>query len=226
MVAMLPKELVQLAEEPERGGSDTGSDAELSFPAVEGIDWNIALQHASGYEMVKETVVSFLTTLDGEAEYLEECCKVMHTDEEAINKYRIKVHSMKSSAALIGAMELSGKAKELEHSARELDVENVLTKTPDFLQEWRSYKEKLLVCINTEEKLEIEDMSEIVTNLENLRAAMDEMDVDTADELMKQLNRYQYTPEVQADMDRLAVCVMNLDSEQAAGIIEGLMNKL
>ena len=224
IVTMLPKELVQ---EADAGNcDDTAKESDMNLPVVDGIDWKIALQHASGFEMLKDTIYVFSTMLDGDADYLEKCCNSMTTSEEAVQQYRIKVHAMKSSAALIGAMELSGKAKELENLAKERNVESILEKTPEFLQEWRSFKEKLAVCLETDEKIMLEDVSELIISLHRLKEAMEEMDVDTADDIMKQLCQYKYTSDVQADMDQLAICVVNLDAEQANSIIEGLMDKI
>lgn len=224
MVAMLPKEVVQITEET--ASVDTNKEADILLPDVDGVDWEIALQHASGYDMVKETVYSLYTTMDGDADYLEECCEEMHTMEEAVQKYRVRVHAMKSSTALIGAMELSGKAKELEDLAKEKQVTSILEKTPDFLKEWRLLKEKLAVCVEADEKIALEDVSDIIIGLQSLKEAMEDMDIDAADEIIMRLRQYRYEPDVQEGIDRLSVCVVNLDSEKACDIIEGLMNKL
>ena len=61
---------------------------------------------------------------------------------------------MKSSAALIGAVPLAGMAKILEFAAKEHNVEKIRTLTPAFLEEWRSYKNKLknFVILKEEER--------------------------------------------------------------------------
>ena len=50
---------------------------------------------------------------------------------------------MKSSAALIGAVSLSGVARMLEELAGEHQYEQVCMVTPVFLQQWRSYDKRL-----------------------------------------------------------------------------------
>jgi HPt (histidine-containing phosphotransfer) domain-containing protein len=64
---------------------------------------------------------------------------------ESLRQYRVKVHSMKSSAAMVGAVGLSGMAFCLEKAAREGKLDVIWYVTPSFLEEWRSYEDKLAV---------------------------------------------------------------------------------
>lgn len=133
---------------------------------------------------------------------------------------------MKSSAALIGAIKLSEDAKELENAARSAEVDMIISKTPDFLVQWRNYKEKLAVCIVEEEKKQIKDTSEVLNDLQVLQEAMENIDIDAADEAMKRLRQYQYADEIQSKVEQLAATVVNLDSEGASLLIEELRNVL
>ena len=203
IMAMLPEELVIHQEE-----TIVSKPQIIAMPEVEGIDWQIALQHCSNQETLMATVFDFYTTMEAEADYFE--------------NYRIKVHSMKSSAALIGAIKLSEDAKELENAARNAKVDIIISKTPGFLVEWRNYKEKLAVCIVEEEKKQIKDVSEVLNDLQVLQEAMENMDIDEADETMKRLRQYQFADEIQSKVEQLGVAVVNLDSEGAGSLIEEL----
>lgn len=68
----------------------------------------------------------------------------------AWRQYCIKVHSMKSSAALIGAMGLSGMALTLKKAANEGNVTVIKQISPFFLNEWNRYKEIISECLGTE----------------------------------------------------------------------------
>ena len=223
IVSMLPQELVEEYETVDCAGNDES----ISLPDVDGIDWDIALQHASNLENLKETLFVLYTTLDGDADELEAYyTKMRNNDGNAIQNYRIKVHAMKSSASLIGAMKLSQSAKELEDAAKTNDTDFITENTITFIKDWRSYKDKLAVCIETEEKKQVEDVTDILNALQELKYAMDNLDIDTADEIMNQLRQYEYSPEVQEDMEQLSVHVVNLDSEQAQEVIDMLISKL
>ena len=227
--AWLPKELMvrEVAEENldgsavENAGNVENADNDL--PAIEGVDWESALMHLPDKELLLETVYDFYSTMSGEADFLQNCYE--HLDEDKmLDSYRIKVHAMKSSAALIGINGLSEKAKALEVAAKDGNIEVIQEKTEDFLVEWRGYKEKLSVCITKEEKEEAADLSLVKGKLDELKEAMDFMDIDKADEIMKELRSYQYSEEITQKMESLGAAVVNLDGMTATDLIDEILN--
>ena len=196
------------------------------LPAVEGIDWNYGLLHLKDVQLLKDTVIDFYRTIDSEADALEKWYGQIEVSEEALRQYRIKVHGMKSSAALIGAAPLSGVARLLEYAARDGILEVIESVTPVFLTDWRSYREKLKVCIPQEEKQEIADMSVVVDLLEHLCMAMEDMDIDASDADMEELRKYEFGEEIQTLVDALDTAVVNLDSDGGAELIEKIIGKL
>lgn len=230
IMEMLPEKLVVL-DVAETGENLTPENVLSAIPkeflpTVEGIDWDYGLLHLKDAQLLKDTVIDFYRTIDSEADYLEQQYSVIDESEEALNKYRIKVHAMKSSAALIGAAPLSGVARLLEYAARDGILEVIHSVTPVFLTDWRSYKEKLQVCMPQEKKQDIEDMSVIVGLLERLQFAMEEMDIDVSDEIMDELRRYEYAGEVQSLVDELGTAVVNLDSNTATERIAEIVKKI
>ena len=196
------------------------------LPTIEGIDWHYGLLHLKDEELLKDTVIDFYRTIDSEADALEKWFGLLDESEEALRQYRIKVHGMKSSAALIGAAPLSGVARLLEYAARDGILEVIESVTPVFLADWRSYREKLKVCIPQEEKQEIADISVVFDLLEHLRIAMEEMDIDASDADMEELRKYEFGEEVQTLVDELGTAVVNLDSDGGAELIEKIVGKL
>ena len=197
---------------------------ETPLPVIEGVDWESALLHLPDKEILLETVYDFYSTMNGEADFLQQCYENLEDNEEILESYRIKVHAMKSSSALIGIAGLSEKAKTLEFAARDGKKDIIYEMTEDFLKEWRSYKEKLSVCIQEEEKEEITDTVVITQRLDSLREAMDIMDIDMADEIMKELRAYQYSDEISEKMDSLGAAVVNLDVEAAEAVIDEIVS--
>ncbi len=154
----------------------------------------------------------------------------MQDDEmkEALSLYRTKVHAMKSSAAMIGAVELSHQAKLLEFAARDGRIYRVLAVTPSFINEWNTYKEKLSCFASTEEETEKTDYDyeSIIAYLNMLRNAMSEMDIDEADGLISTICEYEYPDEAAEDIEELKTAVETLDEEYTNEIIERLLAKL
>ena len=228
IIRLLPEELVQLGvTEPVDviGGSQSEGDskAEDALPMIDGIDWAYGLMHLPNRELLWETVKDFKKAILVEAKSLE---NFYYRDWK---QYRIKVHGMKSSANMIGAIVLGGMAKVLENAAANDDIETIDKLHPVFIREWLSYEEKLKVLVSeTDEKQtkEIEDDTVIFTYLEMLRMACMEEDMDEMDRLMALLEEFHYEEEIQAGMEELGALIINMDSDQAVSKIEELVNTL
>jgi len=203
---------------------------EVVLPELEGIDWNYAGMYCRDVAIIKDTVNQFYQTMETEAaqleHFLEQLGKSEEPDSKVLDRFRIKVHSMKNSAAMIGAVSLAGVAKMLEYAARDGKMDVIDTVTPVFLQEWENMKVILKPIAkeepdNKKEKPDYELTKEL---LHLLRSAIEEMDVDTADEIIRQLKRFAYSEIIMTEvMENLCLAVTNLDEEQTAvwtGIFE------
>ena len=96
--------------------------------------------------------------------------------KENLQQYRIKVHSMKSSANTIGAIVLGGMAKILENAAQNADIHIIGKLHSIFLTEWQSYSEKFEILFPPKEKTKIsQDTMKLTANLEILQQALEEL---------------------------------------------------
>lgn len=149
-----------------------------------------------------------------------------------MERYRIQVHAMKSLAATVGIVPLAGLANILEYAARDGKIETIISVTGTFLEEWRSYREKLqgVFGLTGGSGQEVTDYTIISALVEMVRLSMQEMDIDQADQAMGQLQAYSYPDEMGQNMRKLAEAVTNLDPEEAdrlavllSGQMEGMV---
>lgn len=227
LMELLPQEIVTRHEK-------TDTNKEIVLPDVDGIDWEYALLHTKDPGMLLETVRDYYNMIETEAGTLEGFWMQIRDDKEdekrkaAFAQYRIKVHAMKSSAAMIGAMSISGVAKLLEYAAAKEQSDVILPLTPVFLEQWRTYKELLKPCLHKEASYKEEavknsaDYDYIETLLNRLQEAMDEMDIDMADAVMEELRAYRYTEELSAVMEQMGSAVVNLDGELTQEYIQNI----
>lgn len=194
---------------------------EIDLPDLEGIDWGYALLHMNDTQILMDTVKCFYEMIDSEASKLEGFYQSIlsnEEDEEALSQYRVKVHAMKSSAAMIGAVPLSGVAKMLEFAARDGKIDVIKNVHSHFIAEWLRQKEVLKPCIPEdsedalEEKLPFNN-EKLQEYFQLLKAAMEDMDVDAADEIVGQLKQFAYPKELQGSMEDIYLAVTNLDGE-------------
>lgn len=226
IMEMLPKEKVVCTEtESVSAVQETAGETEQKeLPELEGIDWNYAKLYCRDDDILKEAVCHLYQTLEPEAEKLRQFYELTgqsdHAGSEAVNQFRIQVHSMKNSAAMIGAVSLSGVARMLEYAARDGKLDVIGQITPVFLREWQDMKEILRPVAEQEElvgKKEEPDAAFTRDLLRLLKKAIDEMDVDTADEIIQQLRQFAYPEKIMTEvMENLSLAAFNMDGEQAA----------
>ena len=113
-------------------------ESKEDLPQIEGIDSKAGLQNCGETGLFIEMLGLVYQGIQENSDAIQSAF-----DQEDLDMYRIKVHSLKSTARLIGAMELSKKAADLEKAAADNDIDMIREKTADLLELYRSFSEKL-----------------------------------------------------------------------------------
>ena len=197
---------------------------------VDGLDWQYAWLHLPDPELLEYTVREFYAQIRPAADRLEEAFQQIRPAADRLEPYRIQVHAMKSLAATIGLVPLAGMAKILEYAAKDGETERIASVTPVFLEEWRSYGQKLQgifgIGAQDGQKKEITDGSVIQALAEMLRLSVQEMDIDQADGCMRQLQEYRYPQEADQTVQKLAEAVTSLDQEETDRLAQALSSQI
>ncbi|MDD6570871.1 MAG: ATP-binding protein [Thermoflexaceae bacterium] len=227
-VKMEYSQIDRLNEDRRLDEKDNQEEIEQLLESLPEINLEYAYIHCNSPQDLYEIIVDFIKMTDYEADELESYAVKIHTDEEALKQYRIKVHSMKASAAMIGAVHLSGMARLLELAAINNKKDTIDNVTPVFLEEWRNYKEKLSPVTEREkrlvgnvEKIEL-NIDVLMEQLSMLCVAMQEMDVDRADGIVSLLKGFEYPDEYTDKMNELYTAVEALDADEVFKIAKSL----
>ncbi|MCR5304234.1 MAG: response regulator [Lachnospiraceae bacterium] len=245
--SILPPELIRpmTAEEREKigtGGNRSANPMPSDLPDVEGLDWNYAWLHLPDTDMLRDAAESFYEVIDLQADRLDGMYGALSPksgsrmddmrkdtgegEDDPISAYRIQVHGMKSSAATIGIVPLAGMAKILEFAARDGDIRVIRSMHDIFINEWRSYRDRMKGVFGLGEadvdhsSLEQGDAGVMNVMLDMLTPALEDLDVDTMDELMEKMKGYTFGPEVDELVPKLSAAVRDMDEEMALGIMD------
>ena len=221
LMDMLPPEKVKLPKNVNDSSGSTQREEEEVIPEVDGINWDFARLYCKDKKIWQDMLRRFAVTMEQEAQKLEkiyeQLCRLPEEAEQSAQAFRtycVQVHSMKGTAAMAGAVSLSGVAEMLELAAKEKNGKNVRDITPHFIEEWRKMKSRLLPLFadgETAEKnvLESETMR---TLLGIMKSAVEQMDVDRADEILRQLKEVSLpTEEMQQALAALCAAVTELE---------------
>ena len=123
-------------------------------------------------------------------------------------------------------------ANVLEYAARDLKKEDIVAVHPVFLKLLEHYRVELAACFEEEadeENLKIvneEDKAAIKEQLNKLKEAMEDIDVDTADPIIDDLLTYDFDENVKEKIDELKTAVVALDYEKVGALADEITEML
>ena len=219
LMDMLPAEKVNLLQNV-NGGSVQKKEEEVILE-VDGINWDFARLYCKDKKIWKDTLRQFAITMEQEAQKLEkeyeQLCRLPEKSEQSVQAFRaycLQAHSMKGAAAMAGAVTLSGVARMLEFAAKENNGKKVQDITPHFIEEWREMKNCLLPLFADGEPAEknVLESETMRTLLDIMKNAVEQMDVDRADEILRQLKEVSLPTEEmrQSEMERKKYCLWTI----------------
>ncbi len=206
----------------------TGDD-EITLPRVSGIDLNEALKSSTGEKMVAELMRTFCRSSVTDLGELEEeyYRGVTANDAEALELYKIRIHAMKNSAALIGAMNLSVMAKELEHAAGEGNTDYLKENHELFVKEYERIVSDLsdaLLGAGAGAEL-VMDSDAFMNNIELASRAMENYDTIELNNIMMKLSDASLpSEEMRQYVSELRDALKDFDRERFFGIIDKIWN--
>ncbi|MEG0806415.1 MAG: Hpt domain-containing protein [Lachnospiraceae bacterium] len=187
-------------------------DAVQAFPYTE--DTNLYLKN----------VTDFYDTIEERGELIESM-----EQKEDIKNYTIQVHSLKSSAKLIGATELSVMAAQLEQFGQEENWKKIHAHTPQILDVYRGYLSTLAPYILKEK--EIDDYrtisgEEFDDKLVTLKKALEDYDLDLAEEICEDFRHVFMSPSQRSKMNPIVEAIKKVEYEAGKELIEQMQQEL
>ena len=157
---------------------------------IEGLNTGRALQFLGSEKLYWSVLKDYYYMIDKKADLIKTL-----EEKEDWKRYMIEVHALKSISKQIGAEELSKLAAEMEQAGNRGDAGVIHRRTDDMLAFYRSYREILRPYFPEEKESAGEkkmDAEVLRTFFSEMRNAMDELDMDSMDELVKKMKAYRY----------------------------------
>lgn len=123
------------------GAAMTAEECE-ALPELEEFDWDYARMHIPDDAMLREMLGDIYRTMERDRLELEELAERI-SEPEALERYRIQVHALKSTMAAVGAMLLSRLARILEAAAKEGNIDRIRLLNPVLMEEMCKHRERL-----------------------------------------------------------------------------------
>ncbi len=225
---MLPGELLKETQGkvPEDAQKNVKEEEKLpELPQIEGVDWSYARLHLPDDALIRSTAEDFRRRLETERELVEGLERESASDE-GLKNYRIEVHALKSSAAMIGIMQLSALSALCERAAIDGDRQRIGLLTPILSEQITLYMNRLEPFARKAADKKTLDLTETAALLDMVKTAMQQLDFDAADGAMASLREYGFEGEAAQLIEALDAQVSALDAEGAvetADMLAGLL---
>ncbi len=202
---------------------DDGAE-DIILPDIDGFDWEAAQTHFKNPQVLWEFVRNFYKSYKSTAARIQKAYdSIDDTDGDSVNTYRIEVHALKSNAALFGNEVLSDMNRQLEEAAGNGDVSFIRRMHPVMMDEWERCMLSLSEYLTEKDKEIMSDAGWIFSMLSMLKMALEEMDYDKADAIMKDIMAYSYDEKISGDINELDVLISNLENVAAIAQIDSIL---
>lgn len=168
---------------------------DVSFLNVAG-----ALSLLKTEELFWTVLKEYYDTIEKKADSIEQ-----HRNQKEWKNYTIEVHALKSTSRQIGADDLSELAAALEKAGKEDNIAFIEANTDRALSMYRELKDRLCSFFPAEENVEKKtcEPTEIVAMLGELEYAIEDFDTLLIDEVIEEMDVYQYDEEYSVFFDKI-----------------------
>lgn len=186
-------------------------------------DIESAIKYVGSEKHLISVLEDFVCVLEGKAKKIDKLLR-----DRDFNNFTIEVHAMKSTARMIGALELSDKFRRLEELGKENNDSVLLVETPKtlkMLMMCKQYLKEFDIEIDSQ-NLQAASVEDKISVLDELKFALDKFDLDRADYCIEMLVGYEWDEELSSSIKELKAMVVDVNTAQAIPVIEEIMSKL
>ena len=214
----LPKEKIAPA-------SDDSSDGDCFIPdfvwKIRSIDVNAGILHCGSQKSYMDTLKTYFDSGQKNAEEIEK-----FWNGKDIKNTTVKIHALKSTSRVIGAMELGDFAARLEKAGEEGDVTLLETEIGNLLTMYRKLLTEMELLGSTDgeeagsDKPQISEQ-DIKKTYETISKLCEAFDFDGVAETVKSIEKYRFPESEAAKFETIKKAVDNFDYDLIPEIISG-----
>ena len=216
LIKYLPQEkiLLQEAKESLQDEQHERTALEEFYAHTEGLSYTEAIKNCATEAILTKTLQQFWNSINNNLRDIESFWR-----NDDIKNYTIKVHALKSSARLIGAMELSKQAAYLEECGNNNDTASISDFTPDLLDNYRKCQQKLSPLYAEDDDKEEISPERLHEAYEAIKEFTEMFDSDSIDGIMEMLRGYKIPDNESELFNKIATCA---DAADWGGLEEAL----
>ena len=218
LIEYLPPAKVQSAAENDAEENPAEKTLPEWLKEVDSINVADGVQHCGSVEAYLDALTVFAQSVISGANEIANFYKVSDW-----KNYTTKVHALKSSARVIGANELSERARRLEDAGNCGYIDEIKKDTDSLLELYISMAEKLSPLLQVEDDTDkpLIDAENLAEAYEALQGAAAEFDFDTAQMVLESLAEYKIPSDEKEKFEKIKSAANKPDWEELSGLLAG-----
>ena len=192
LIKYLPDELIELTKDDEKAASDAPPEIPIELTPLLNqnlISIKAGIDNSGGEDSFLSMLEIFESYADGN---LEELCK-FYSDED-FDSYTIKIHALKSSSRIIGALGLAQDAQDLENAGKAGEYDKIRVSHNDYVQKFQLVTDLIRQVLDkkNESKAPTPSAGSLLINeaYNQIRKSAKAMDYDTIEAVYKEMSAY------------------------------------
>lgn len=182
------------------------------------LDVKLALKLAGSETLFWKILREYAKTISKKTNLIQK-----HLDEKNWKKYTIEVHALKSFSRQIGALELADLAARMEQAGNNNDIDFIYANHEKMLEEYQAYEPILSNYLgnlmDTIKPKDSYDAGKVQSLLDSMQEAMDNLDADTMDHVVGELDKFMLPPEQETCFMQVKDAVEGLDTEACETVV-------
>ena len=227
IIKYLPGDYLETpAEEPEEALSDEECEklADGTNPfieklnSIEEIDVMSGLTNCGSAAILEFSIKKFYSSVSDRVVEIQQ-----FFEGEDWSHYAIKIHALKSTSRLIGAMGLSMRAENLELCADKGETEEILENHKTLMNDFLAFKKKLEVLFDEDAGAEkpLISEAELSANIKKIGNFAESFDIDGVDSVMSELSKFKIPEEYKDKVEKIHSMIENVDFISLQELLKG-----
>ncbi len=227
LIGLLPKDLIKEPDQVVLNDRGASTSEDLSWlSTVKDIDVEEGIINSGGVDPFIFSIKLFLDTIDDNAEVIRKAY-----EDENLALYIVKVHALKTSARIIGALELEALAQSLENAGNRKDIDFINANHKRLLDDYLAFKERLSrinetgdSADNSRKDVPLKEISqtELADAYRALRELSGQMDDDEILRIIGDLKEYRLPDEDAKRISSIEKALRTYDWDKVDAELKGL----
>lgn len=215
-IVQTDKAVVDIANKNEK--AQEAKAAEDGRLVIGDLDTETAISMLGSAKLFRAVLKDYYRVIEKKTRQIKEA-----EQNEDWSTYTIEVHALKSASRQVGAMSLSEKAAALEEAGNKKDGARIHRDTDDMLEEYMNYIQVLEPFCKEEEK-KVESLGAIPRErleelFADLRAAIEDLDMDRMEEAGNAMKKYSFSGEQGKLFEQMLEAIENIDVDACEEIM-------